>query len=286
MPILLNWLESFDRRMALEEVPHRARPIRAWCEWCRETGESFGIEDPKAKQIFQWFELHSPPGALYVPSVFTGAFYFDAYFWPVDIPMVFGTQALESRDTLAGMPATTQRRLFEAPDDLEDFKALWADCIDYGHGYRDLHLEFGATEFWQRMIVSADRKLRSAVEDLCKPSPGENAMQSSREACEMALKGLLARDHSLTEDDAKNPKKFYHDLSKLLEAVLHVAPNQIFSEAKARLCVFPSVGDRYAAKPYRSSDLWASYKIAQAIAAEVMRAFTPRNTRKQIATRF
>lgn len=294
MPILSAWLESFNQRMGREGVPHVGRPLRAWSEWCRETGESFEVDHPKAKQIFQWFESRSPADSLYLPSVFTGAFYFDAYFWPVHIPIMYGTQMLEGRDALSNMPPITKERLFGSTDDLENFKALWADCLDYGHGLRDLNLAremlaafagVGVAYFWQRLVVSGDRKLRSAVEDLCEQRPGANAMQSSREACEMSLKAFLARDDGLTEDDAR--KNFGHDLSKLLERILQITPNnQIFSEAKGKLNSFPNVGDRYAGKTYHDSDLWDAYKVAQAVAAEVIRAFTKRNTRGRIATRF
>ena len=75
-PDLSNWLEAFNQRMGREGVPHIGRPLRAWSEWCGETGESFAIDHPKAQQIFRWFESNSPLGSLNFPSVFTGAFYF------------------------------------------------------------------------------------------------------------------------------------------------------------------------------------------------------------------
>jgi hypothetical protein len=280
MPILSEWLESFNQRMAEQEVPHIGRPQRAWFEWCKETGESFGFDHPKANQILDWFAARSPRGSLSFPSIFTGAFYFDAYFWPVDIPTIYGVQVLEGRDALSSMPVTLIERLFGSTDDLENFKALWRDCLDYGQGFRGLNLVDNATDFWQRLTVSGDRKLRSAVKDLCAQRPGENAMQSSREACEMSLKALLARDQGLTEEDAK---KIGHNLSKLLERILQIAPSQVFSDASVKLSSFPNVEDRYAGQTYLPSDLWDAYKVAQTVAAEVIRAFTKRTKR---ATRF
>jgi hypothetical protein len=283
MPVLSEWLEAFNQRMGQEGVPHLGRPLRAWLEWCQETGESVGIDDPKAKQIFGWFEAHSPEESLNAPSVFTGAFYFDAYFWPVDIQILYGTQKLEGRNALLSMPASTMEKLFRSADDLDNFKALWADCLDYGYGLRGLHLGH-ATDFWQRLVQSGDSKLRSAVEDLCKPIPGPNAMQSSREACEMFLKAFLARNDGLIEDEAR--KKYGHDLSKSLDRIIAITPNQIFTEARKRLNSFPAVEDRYKGKTYSGSDLWSVYKVAQTVAAEVIRGFTTQNVRAQLATRF
>jgi hypothetical protein len=277
MPVLSEWLESFNQRMGREAVPHIGRPMRAWSEWQQETGESFGFDHPKAKQIFQWFDSRSPAGSLCHPSVFTGAFYFDAYFWPVRIQITYSAQMLEPRDALSTMPPSTKERLYGSPDDLENFNTLWADCLDYGYGLRELNLAGSPTDFWQCLAVSGDYKLRSAVKDLCEPG-GANAMQSSRESCEMFLKAFLARYDGLTEEDAKNPKKFGHDLSKLLVRILQIKPDQIFSEASGKLSSFPNVEDRYASRTYGGLDLWNAYKVAQAVAAEVIRTFTKRNT--------
>jgi hypothetical protein len=283
MPFLSEWLEAFNQRMGQEGVPHLGRPQRAWLEWCRETGERFGSDDPKAKQIFGWFESQSPEDSLSVPNVFTGAFYFDAYFWHVDIRILYGTQKLVGRDVLLSMPASTMEKLFRSVDDVENFRALWADCLDYGYGIRCLHLDH-VTDFWQRLVQSGDSKLRSAVENLCKPMPGPNAMQSSREACEMFLKAFLARNDGLIEDDAR--KKYSHDLSKLLDRIIAITPNQIFTEARKRLSSFPAVDDRYKGKVYPGSDQWSAFKVAQTVAAEVIRGFTTQNVRAQLATRF
>jgi hypothetical protein len=285
--VLLEWLERFNERVGREGVPHAGRPLLAWLDWCKETGATFGIDNPKAQEIFTWFEARSPAGSLLIRPIFTGAFYFDAYFWPVVIPKLYGAQILDAGNALVTMPDTVKARLFTNVELLEDFKALWADCLDYGPGVLSLNPWGSVEHFWQRMLLSGDRKLRSAVGDLCCEKPGENAMQSSREACEMFLKAFLARDHGLTEEEARNPKKFYHHLSKILDRILEVAPSPIFSEAKVRLDKFPTVDDRYAGKPYANSDLWNAYKLGQAVAAEVIRSFTMlNNIRAKIATRF
>lgn len=288
---LPNWLEAFNKRMGMEDVPHLGRPLRAWVDWCLETGSSIPIDHPTAQQIFKWFESRSPADSLSLPDVFIGAFYFDAYFWPVHIPKAIGTQMLDGKDALPSMPLATKDRLFQFGDPFEDYKALWADCVDYGYGILDLQLgkrmlelTGGRVAFWERLLVSGDRKLRSSVEDLCKPIPGENAMQSSREACEMFLKAFLAKDHGLTEKDAAN--HFGHKLLLLFETVLQHSPNAVLAEASARFSSFPEVGDRYAGKPYDAAGLWNAYKVAQTVAAEVTRTFTNRNTRSQVATRF
>jgi len=104
----------------------------------------------------------------------------------------------------------------------------------------------------------------------------------------MFLKAFLARFDGLTEEQARDRKKYSHNLSKLLERILAIAPNPIFQEAQARLQLLPAVDDRYAGKKYPGSELWAAYKVAQCVAAEVIRALAPRkpSATEKMATRF
>jgi len=104
----------------------------------------------------------------------------------------------------------------------------------------------------------------------------------------MFLKAFLARFDGLTEEQARDPKKYYHDLSKLLQRILAIAPNPIFQEAEPRLESLPEVRGRYAGKKYPGSELWAAYKVAQCVAAEVIRALAQRkpSATEKMATRF
>jgi hypothetical protein len=94
LPVLTEWLEEFNERMGREGVPHVGRPLRAWFQWCGESGATLGIDDPKAQEIFKWFEGRAPAGSLFIRPIFTGAFYFDAYFWPVIVPKFYAARML------------------------------------------------------------------------------------------------------------------------------------------------------------------------------------------------
>jgi len=111
-------------------------------------------------------------------------------------------------------------------------------------------------------------------------------MQSCREACEMLLKSFLARNDGLSQEDAKNPRKFGHNLSSLVGRILEISPNPLLVEVGNRLNHFPEVADRYTGQMYKNVELWNAYKVAQVAAAEVIRAFTQQDTRSQIASRF
>jgi len=140
-----------------------SRPLRAWRDWCKETSQSFGMDDPEYLEIQRWFEEHSPEGALAFPLLFQGAFYYDAYFWPVQVHLLLGIARVTLEDALQGMPATTKAGLFGNPNDLEDFKALWADCLDYAYGLSELGISENPQELWERLVASGDRELQSAA---------------------------------------------------------------------------------------------------------------------------
>ena len=73
-----------------------------------------------------------------IGAIYTGTFYYDACFWPVFIPVVFGQAKLNIRDSLKTMPQNIQNRLWSKRDEVVNFAAFWADCVDYGLGIDEL----------------------------------------------------------------------------------------------------------------------------------------------------
>src|SRR6476660_2907964 len=120
-----SWLEKFNERMAREDIPHRQRPFRAMEEWTRIYPVTLAFDSPEVIALFSWFERNSPPTAHHIGSVFQGAYHFDAAFWPVDIPHVYGTAKLNAFDSLTGMPLSVKQRLANEPQ-LIEFVLFWA----------------------------------------------------------------------------------------------------------------------------------------------------------------
>jgi hypothetical protein len=102
----------------------------------------------------------------------------------------------------------------------------------------------------------------------------------------MFLKSFLARNDGMSSEDAKNSRKFGHNLPGLVGRILQVSPTPLLAEVEKRLNRFPEVADRYTGRTYNNLELWNAYKVAQVAAAEVIRAFTQQNTRSRIASRF
>jgi hypothetical protein len=189
----------------------------------QETGAQFGIVgSPEADRVFPRFADRSPEGALAIPPLYTGAFHFDASFWQVSVPVVYGQVVLDQYSALLGMPRPVMAAMFSDTNAVEDFKAIWADCLDYGQGFDDRYRNLAATQhktLADDLALSADREIRSCVSSLLEIPPNPKAIDSARMATEMILKaGVCSLQRST--DDQQLKKRFRHDLQKLLDHVL------------------------------------------------------------------
>ena len=161
---------------------------------------------------------------------FTGVFFFEDVFWRVAIPLVFGTQAVNPMDALRMMPPDVIQRLCSRREVVREYLLLWADCYDYDTGYQDSHASFTAGSFLGEMIESTEREITSTIADLCQQRPNSKAMHGARDAAEKSVKAYLAHHASLTHDRAK--KHFGHKLDKLLDEVMHHAPQSPLVEVQ------------------------------------------------------
>jgi hypothetical protein len=281
-PISVEWLVKFNEHMASQGVPHIERPFRAWSQVSTEHQRAYEFGSLESAFIFKWFEDNAPSGAHFIPHFFTGAFYFDAGFWPVSIPYFAGSSMLDGRQAVADMPDQFWNRLASNREFMEDFKAVWADCIDYGVGVREFRSRDDNGAPWLKFLRSGDKELSAAIGLLCRLKPESKAIESARMAVEMFLKAALCHS-GMGLGDAKN---LSHNLKKALNAILGRFPESGFRELEMRLDIFPPISDRYEAREYERQQLWDAYKIAQFTGAEFVRTLTGRNTRSQIASRF
>jgi hypothetical protein len=219
----------------------------------------------------------------FVGPRFTGVFFYQDVFWRVAIPIVFGTTQVNLLDALRIMPPETKRELTARPDQMREYLRLWADCYDYDTGYQRSKSLASQGSFVDEMIESTERELNSAVSDLCQQRPNSKARHSARDATEKALKAFLAHRVGLTDSGAKS--RFGHDLVKLSREVARQAPSSPLAEVENHLLdAFAPYADRYTSKSYSRAELWSAYRLAQSVAAEVLRAITGVNQLSRILT--
>jgi hypothetical protein len=209
-----EWLERINQQFSKNNIDHRQRPWLAWQEWARHTGLSFSHTDDDVRKIFAWFEKNTKAGSQYVGSLYTGTFLYDACFWPVFLPVVFGTVMLNAGDSLKTMPETIKRRLCQDPGQSMQYACHWADCADYAFGINGVIKRSNANAFAQELYKSGDQQLDATVTLLLAERPNPRAGESARMATEMLLKAFLASRSGLTKKDAM---KIRHDIGEAQE---------------------------------------------------------------------
>ena len=66
--------------------------------------------------------------------MFTGAFYYDSFFWKLEIPLGYGTVQSNALDALSQMPPPVKEQLQRDHSMMWKYILLWVDSVDYGFG--------------------------------------------------------------------------------------------------------------------------------------------------------
>lgn len=275
---LEDWLNSANARYRAEEIPPRQRPFRALSDFSRDFKCSFTLDSPIAKSIIDWFYKHSAPGSHAIGSMFTGAFYFDAYFWPMHIPIGYGTFSINAFDCLETMPEAVKEHLAKNQQDSTNLALYWVDCCDYAYGFDELHKANKLSSKALVFLNNGDRELRGAVSQLLSSRPNTKAILALRMACEIFLKALLIQEKNLTDSQLK---KISHKI-KDIAADCHSATGiPEFDAIATAASVFPDVSERYDGDEWKLSEVWNALFIAQVAATSVVRHYTNRDMRSQ-----
>jgi hypothetical protein len=279
MTIPETWLEEANRRMGQEGTPYHQRPFRALEEWSEANNCTIVFGSELYEKVLAWFCRNSPLEAHHTGPQYEGAFYYDAYFWRVSIPIAYGSVELNPWDSLRDIPETVSARLRSDTGSALEFIALWADCMDYGFGRGDILASYPSS-FGKTLFASANDHLDSTVALLRERRANPRAVESARFATEIFLKAFIALHRGLTEEQAK--RRIGHDLSIALAGCLAILPSSELASLKPRIAEMPPVNSRYEAERRNPEDLWAAYGTAQFAGSAVVRSLTDRNTRAEV----
>lgn len=273
------WLKSANERYRREEMPPRARPFRAMSDYTREFNCSVALDSPLAKFVFDWFYENSQPGSHAIGALFTGAFYFDACFWPLYIPHGYGMFSLNALECLKTMPQPLKDQLEQSREDLWRLAIYWADCCDYAYGIDDIRKLVKLRDNALNFIKNGDRELIGAMAQLNAARPNTKAILSLRMATEIFLKALLIQEKDLCE---KQLKKLSHKIEDIAEECFQVTQLADFSRLAKAASVFPDVSERYTGGECKLSNVWQAVCVTQAAATAVTRLYSNRDMRSQI----
>ena len=283
---LEDWLQAINGQFGNEEIPYIRRPFEAISRLSAERKISVTIPSPLADDIFKWFEEHSAVGAHAVGSMFTSAFYYDAYFWKLEIPIAYGTVQLNALDALTRMPQRVKAQLQSDRSIMWRFVALWVDSMDYAYGIDDLGRGSRLPtkpnrDFAVQLTSSAHRELEATARLLAESQvPNAKALETARMATEIFLKAYLAVHGVLVELEAQ--KKFGHNLEKLLSACQACRGGRELDDLSSHLTIFPSMGARYEGTEYENQLLWSGFAVALRTAVTFTRSLTDRDNRAQM----
>ena len=277
--LLEDWLSAANARYRAEAMAPSHRPFRALSDFTREFNCSVTMDSALAKTVFDWFYAHSQPDSHAVGSLFTGAFYFDACFWPLNFPVGYGTFSINALECLATMPESLKVQLSQSRQELSHLVLYAADCCDYGYGIDDIRKVGKLNERALAFLRNGDGELVGAVAQLLRPRPIAKATMGLRMAVEIFLKALLIQEQNLTE---RQLKKLGHKIEDIAGECFAATRAPVFDAVAKDADVFPEVSDRYDGEECPLSEVWRAVCVAQTVAAAVVRQYTDRDMRSQI----
>ena len=276
-----EWLVAINKKFREANIPPKARPFLALKAFSEEFKCNVAFASETANIISDWFYKNTKEGTHKIGSMYRGAYYFDACFWPVDIPIIFGKPKIAAFDSLKSMPEQLKKQIKDDKKQLMSFLSLWMDCIDYAYGYDDIISDPKFKGLALNFIKSADKELRSTVSLLLQDTPEAKAIESARMAVEMFLKAIVIITNNWDESEVK--KKINHNLIKAVQEAFNCTHKEEIKEIEKRFQIFPNINERYTGRDWKSQDLWKGYCAAQVVAAIFTRSYSERDIRQQIS---
>lgn len=248
-------------------------------DYTREFKCAVVFDSPLAKTVFNWFYENTKSGSHAVGPLFTGAFYFDTCFWPLFIPLGYGTFSLNALECLESMPKALRDEVERSRADIWALALYWTDCCDYAYGVDDIKKEGKLNERALIFIENGHKELVGAIAQLnCSP-PNPKAILAFRMATEIFLKALLIQERNLSDQDLR---KLSHRIQDIADECFNVTGNQEFRAISQVANVFPDVSSRYTGEDRKLSEVWRAACVAQAAATTVTRRYTDRDMRPQL----
>lgn len=271
------WLLAANARYRGADIPPKQRPAQAWREYAVEHGLALDMRHPITIRIFAWFRARSTPSSAAVGPFFRGAFFWDAMFWPLDVPVIFGTVRINVLERLPTMPPQLKAELAQDERALEDLVTCCASAIDCALSVEEVRTS--STGFPRELLQSGCRELTASAAILLSSEPTGKATNSLALAAEMFGKWLLATKAGL---DEKGAKKYRHELSAILRDCSPYLPQAEHAKVTQLAGVLPPMGDRYKGGEPKPRELWECYLSTTEVVACLLRAETGINTRTSL----
>jgi hypothetical protein len=275
---LERWLLTKNSEYRQRDIAPKARPFLALSDLSVELQSSILFNSPLANSVFDWFEKNTKADAHWIGSLFAGSYFYDATFWKLTIPLIYGSRKVNALDLLVDMPEAMKAGLKGDNKESWEFAFCAADTIDYALGFDEVLKHKAESELVLQLLQNGDAQLRSCATGLLAQHPNRGIIQAGRLATEIFLKSLLcARANA---DEAKI-REFGHRLPELVKAAFAATQNPDLSKLELSLGIYPSITDRYTGTEEEPRLLWDCYRVALGFGATAIRVLTGRDTRPQ-----
>jgi len=283
---LLKLVIEVDDELIQEGAEPFQRPLLAClkiAERLKPGSSSILQHDPLSSAVNQIYSELYRPSDLHMPPMHVGAFMFRDVFFPLRIPLICGSPAINPVDFLTDVPDIPKRWLF---DNQQTGLALFdqvIDLMDFAYGLDDLEkigkLPDKTVEWW----YLAKQQLEAAAATVLGSFNKYAVIQNCCLSTELLLKGgLLAK--KIDEKTLKS-QRYGHNLENLVNKAADHLPTLDRETLIFVVQQFPNyVESRYEAKNFSRSDLGKFLMNAQFISGEVLRQFSDRNFRADFTT--
>ena len=274
-----------DNELIQKGVKSSARPVLAHmiiAQRLQPGSSSILKNDPLSNAVNQIYNQLYRSSDLHMPPMHMGAFMFRDVFFPIKIPLICGSSAINSVDLLTDVPESQKQWLFSEQQSGLTFFDQVIDLMDFVYGLDDLkqaeQLKVKTVEYWNR----AKGCLEAAAATVLGSSDTVAVNQNCCLATEMLLKGALIQTTNASD---KVLQEYGHKLEKLVDATANQLPN---IDRKTILSVVKELPDyvksRYEAKSFSRVKLGEFLMNTQFVGGEILRQFSKRNSRADFAT--
>jgi len=235
--------------------------------------------DPLCDDIHQIYRQLYRQSDLCMP-MYLGAFMFRDVFFPLRIPIIYGSPAINPVDLLDA-PDIPKQWLFDNHQTGLAFFDQFIDLMDFAYGLDDLekigNLPKETVEYW----YLAKQQLEAAAATLLLGSFSNYAIiQNCCISTELLLKGALMAKGILKNDLASVRKGYGHNLVNLINSLANLLPSLDKETLLFIVQNFPDyVQSRYDTREFSRIDLGTLLMSTQFVSGEVLRQFSTRNCR-------
>lgn len=232
------------------------------------------------KLIKQHFAIYYRKEDLFMPPLHVGAFLFRDLFFPIRIPIIFGSPAIDLREFLCQATESQMRLVFGERISTLAFCDQAYDLLDFVYGLDDLgkqdRIDSRTIEWWHL----AKQQLEAAAATTLGSFTKYAIVQNCCVAAELLLKGALLQEGVDEDLLSKTNKGYGHNLERIASKVCkirHDLNSQLVLSVISRMPSY--VKTRYNDVGLTRVQLGHLLMNAQFLAGEILRCYSDRNFR-------